>query len=273
MGAGHRGDRAYRAVVQRPDLIFAMRAITAAELLNAWEDGRSRTSSRRSLLLLAAMYPDAAQDGLASLSIGRRDAELLRLREALWGPRMAAIAACPACRERLELTLDVRDLLAMADAPEMGGTSPAGGISLTLGDCSVAFRIPTTEDVIAAEGAEDRDAARALILERCLLSVDKAGVHASAFQLPAEVVSGIAESMAQADPLADIRLKIDCPSCKHRWSAAFDIVSFLWTEIEAWAVRMLSEVHTLAMAYGWREAEILALSATRRQFYLEMVGT
>jgi hypothetical protein len=91
--------------------------------------------------------------------------------------------------------------------------------------------------------------------------------------LPAEVVSGIAESMAQADPLADIQLKIDCPSCRHRWRAAFDIVSFLWTEIEAWAGRMLSEVHTLARAYGWREAEILALSATRRQFYLEMVGT
>jgi hypothetical protein len=250
-----------------------MRAITAADLLNAWEDGRSGTSSRRSLLLLAAMYPDAPHETLASLSIGRRDAELLRLREALWGPRMAAIASCPECRERLELTLDVRDLLAMADWSAAGETPLAEGISLTLGDCSVAFRMPTTEDVIAAEGVEDVDAARVLILERCLLSAEQAGAQVSALQLPAEVVRGIAESMAQADPLADIQLRIDCPSCKHQWRAAFDIVSFLWTELEAWAGRMLSEVHTLARAYGWREPEILALSATRRQFYLEMVGT
>ena len=253
-----------------------MRSITAAELLNVWEDGDSYTSTRRALLLLAAMYPGARQDELASLSVGRRDAELLRLREALWGRRMAAIAGFPACRERMELTLDIRDLLAMAggaDGTEVGETSLAGEISLTHGDCSVVFRIPTTEDVIAAEDAEDVDAGRSLILQRCLLSVKQAGAPVNILQLPAEVVTGIAESMAQADPLADIQLKIDCPSCQHRWRAAFDIVSFLWTEIEAWARRILFEVHTLARAYGWREAEILALSATRRQFYLEMVGT
>jgi hypothetical protein len=243
-----------------------MRALTAAELLNVWEDGDSSTSTRRAVLLLAAMYPEARQDALASLSVGRRDAELLRLRETLWGHRMAAIAVCPTCRERLELTLDTRDLLAMADGTEVGETS------LTQGDCSVVFRIPTTEDVIASEGAEDLDAARSLILERCLLSAEQAGAPVNLLQLPAEVVTAIAESMAQADPLADIQLKIDCPSCKQRWLAAFDIVSFLWTEIEAWARRILFEVHTLARAYGWREVEILALSATRRQLYLEMVG-
>jgi hypothetical protein len=243
-----------------------MRSITAAELLNVWEDGRSSTPARRSLLFLTAMHPGSSQDVLASLSIGRRDAELLRLREALWGRRMAARAGCPACQERLELTLDIRDLLAMAD-----GTA-AGEMCLAHGDLSVIFRIPTTGDVIAAEGAEDVDAARLLILERCLVSGERAGARVGAFELPAEVVGGIAESMAQADPLADIQLKIDCPSCKHRWRAAFDIVFFLWTEIEAWAGRILSEVHTLARAYGWREAEILALSATRRQFYLEMVS-
>ncbi len=247
-----------------------MRALTAAELLNVWEDGDSSTSTRRALLLLAAMYPGARPDELASLSVGRRDAELLRLREALWGRRMAAIAACPACRERMELTLDVRDLLAMADGAD---ATEVGAISLTHGDCSVVFRIPTTEDVIAAEGAEDVEAGRSLFLQRCLLSVERAGAPGNVLQLPAEVVTGIAESMAQADPLADIQLKIDCPSCQHRWRAAFDIASFLWTEIEAWARRMLFEVHTLARAYGWREAEILALSATRRQLYLEMVGT
>jgi hypothetical protein len=248
-----------------------MRAITAPELLNVWEDGRSSTSTRRALLLLAAVHPGASEDTLAALSIGRRDAELLRLREALLGPRMAAIAVCPGCREKLELTLDTGDLLAMAD--DAGATE----LSLTHQDCIVSFRIPTTKDVIAAEGEEDAEDARSLILERCLLSVVRAGEPAGARvdvgQLSAEVVSGISEAMAQADPLADIQLKIECPSCQHRWRAAFDIVSFLWTEIEGWAGRILSEVHELARAYGWREAEILALSATRRQFYLEMVGS
>jgi hypothetical protein len=280
MGAGHFSDRAHRAVVQHTHLIFVMRLITAQELLNVWEDGHSSTSTRRALLLLAAMHPGARQDALASLSIGQRDAELLRLRQALWGPRMAAVAVCPACQERLDLAVDIRDLLSMANSAadsaansdEAGARSQAGEISLTQGDFRVAFRIPTTEDVLAAEEEEDVEAARSLILERCVLAAEQVGAHVSALELPAEVVGGIAERMAEADPLADIQLKIDCPSCQHRWSAAFDIVSFLWKEIEAWARRILSEVHTLASAYGWREAEILAMSAVRRQSYLEMVG-
>jgi hypothetical protein len=78
--------------------------------------------------------------------------------------------------------------------------------------------------------------------------------------------------MAEADPLADIQIAISCPACAQGWRAAFDILTFLWSEIEAWAWRMLSDVHTLASAYGWCERDILALSPTRRQFYLEMVG-
>jgi hypothetical protein len=52
----------------------------------------------------------------------------------------------------------------------------------------------------------------------------------------------------------------------------FDIGAFLWEEIAAQARRLLREVHTLARAYGWREADILVMSAARRQAYLEMVS-
>lgn len=78
--------------------------------------------------------------------------------------------------------------------------------------------------------------------------------------------------MARADPQADVRLAIACPSCGHQWQGIFDIVTFFWSEIESWASRILHEVHLLALAYGWHEREILALSPRRRQFYLDMVG-
>jgi hypothetical protein len=54
--------------------------------------------------------------------------------------------------------------------------------------------------------------------------------------------------------------------------APFDIVSHLWTELDAWARRMLREVHALAATYGWSEAEILRMSATRRRAYLDLIG-
>ena len=56
------------------------------------------------------------------------------------------------------------------------------------------------------------------------------------------------------------------------WQLTLDIVSFLWSEISSLAKRHLREVHTLAWAYGWSEADILAMSPARRQFYLESVS-
>jgi hypothetical protein len=199
------------------------------------------------------------------LSIGQRDGKLLELRQALWGPQMEAVVACPGCRDRLELPLDTREMLASSAAPP-------GVVSLSIAEFNMTFRPPSSLDVIAAARQGDSDAFRLAVLERCLLSAEQAGAPVAAAQLPAEVVAGIAESMSQADPLANIQLDLTCPGCAHRWQTVFDIVSFLWTEIEVWAWRILSDVHTLARAYGWSERDILRLSPTRRQFYLEMVG-
>jgi hypothetical protein len=79
--------------------------------------------------------------------------------------------------------------------------------------------------------------------------------------------------MEASDPVARIELALTCPSCDQVWSSLFDIASFLWTEVDAWARRTLRDVHTLARAYGWRESEVLALGPRRRQAYLELVRT
>jgi hypothetical protein len=77
--------------------------------------------------------------------------------------------------------------------------------------------------------------------------------------------------MALADPLSETRLTLECPKCGNRWEDTLEFAAFLWAEIEARAKRLLFEIHTLASAYGWTEAEILALGDRRRATYLEMV--
>ena len=57
----------------------------------------------------------------------------------------------------------------------------------------------------------------------------------------------------------------------HGWQAALDVAADFWLELHAWARGMLREIHTLARAYGWREADILALSPARRRHYLQLV--
>ncbi len=77
--------------------------------------------------------------------------------------------------------------------------------------------------------------------------------------------------MALADPLAEIRIALRCPGCGNESAETLDIVSFLWGEIQARAKRLLWEVHAIASVYGWSEAQVLSLSATRRSHYVEMV--
>jgi hypothetical protein len=88
--------------------------------------------------------------------------------------------------------------------------------------------------------------------------------------LPGGAAEGVAEAMSRLDPQADIRIEVVCPSCGHRSERLFDIGVFLWDEMQTWAVRTLREVHELAQAYGWREQDILAMSAARRSVYLAL---
>ena len=67
-------------------------------------------------------------------------------------------------------------------------------------------------------------------------------------------------------------MQLDCPACALIWQSPFDVVSFLWSELDAWARRMLREIHILASHYGWSEAEIVALSPQRRRHYRELIG-
>lgn len=90
--------------------------------------------------------------------------------------------------------------------------------------------------------------------------------------LPPEAIERIDQWMAEADPLGNVTLTVQCAPCGHTWDAALDIVELLWTGVAARATALQREVHALATAYGWHEADILAMSATRRQGYLELVG-
>ena len=115
---------------------------------------------------------------------------------------------------------------------------------------------------------------RAFLLGRCVIDVRGAGGEAvDVALLPDAVQRAVAETMAAADPQADVQLACTCPTCGWTWAAAFDIASVLWAEIHAWARRTLRDVHALALAYGWREADVLSLSPTRRELYLELVGS
>jgi hypothetical protein len=237
--------------------------INTANLLTAWEQGQNLSIPKRVVALLVACgWP--SQD-LDSLSIGQRDALLIQLRAQVFGPQAQSVADCPSCGERLELSFDLRDML--IEAPN----DPSEPFELCCDEYRLLLRPANTADVLALHPRASLQQARALLLEHCVLSAQYGDQVIRPADLPAPIVEQLSASLAAADPQADLQLLLDCPECGHQWSALFDIVSFFWRELDAWARRMLRDVHTLAWAYGWREADILALSPERRALYLELV--
>lgn len=216
-------------------------------------------------MLLAAACSEMSLDALAKLSIGQRDAHLLTLREWTFGSQLVGLVSCPRCYERLELTFKTSDLRV---APE---TPPAETFSLSIAGYELCYR-PTNSLDLATIASDDPTTTRQRLLERCLTTARYQNEPIPADKLPPDVVNAVIQSMAQADPQADVQLALRCSSCGYQWQACFDIVSFFWREINAWAVRILSEVHILASAYGWREIDILTMSSQRRQFYLNLVS-
>jgi hypothetical protein len=241
-----------------------MRPLSAAELLAVWESGLAQPPAWRPLALLAAAGSGAPTEELAALSVGARDGALLDLREQTFGPRLTGVAACPTCAERLEFELDIAGIRVAPGAAAGPSVVEAGGYE-------VAFRLPNTLDLVAAAESADSEAARRLLFDRCVVVTSGASGPLAAVELPAAVVEQVTERMAAADPQADVSLALACPACDQTWTAPFDIAGYFWTELSAWAERLLSDVCALAAAYGWREADIVAMSPPRRQYYLEAV--
>jgi hypothetical protein len=244
-----------------------MHRLSAHDILQVWELGQGRHPVDRALLCLAIACPELTWDEIATLSIGQRDAYLLTLREQTFGATLGGFAQCPQCAERLEFTVTAAELRGAS-----AQNSRAHEQELVSGERGLRFRPLNSWDLAAVTDCEDVETARRLLVRRCVLQVDGGEKAFSPEELSEEVVSQLALRIADCDPQAEVLLSLTCPGCAHHWQAVFDIESFLWTEICVQAKRLLREVHTLARAYGWREVDILSMSATRRQMYMEMVS-
>jgi len=236
--------------------------LASGALLATWEAGLTAGGVSRALLLHAAARPAAGTAELLAVPVGERDADLYALRGALFGDRMSVRVTCRECAEEMEFDLAARQIAATEGAR-------CDEFTVEHDEWTVRFRLPTTGDLAAAEAAP-ADRAAAVLVERCVLAAERAGEAVEAGELPEHVRQQVARAAAEADPRADITLKVACPACGHQAAAELDITSYLWAELDAWARGTLLDVHRLATAYGWSEPEILALSPLRRRYYLEL---
>jgi hypothetical protein len=229
--------------------------ITELALLSAWENGYGRTAPDRAVTLAAAAS-GLPPDHVADLPLGACDRLLLELREQCFGARLDGLARCPGCGTELDVGVEVDELRAegACGADELRAGADGGG-TVEVAGRTITLRALTSRDIGSCGGDRDR------LLARCLVGEPEP---------PAPEVLDVVEARLDAlDPQAARTIDLDCPSCRVSWAASVDVTEFVWSEVDRFARRLLSDIHTLATAYGWREADVLAISPARRRFYLQ----
>lgn len=237
--------------------------MSGARALDLWEAGLTMTPAARAVLLLkAAGHPDATD-----WPVGVRDQVLLR---SYCGARgaLSAVADCPGCGLPMDVRLDPAHL-----DPAHLGSSTAAHLAVTVDHegYRVQCRLPTAGDLDGLDPHTSTDSQRKQLFLACLLHASRAGAPVAFDDLPADVIEAVERALEEADPGADLRLSLSCAECGSQWTDELDPVRFAWTTVEQGARRLATDVHALAVAYGWSEREILALSPFRRHLYLSAV--
>ncbi|WFE66026.1 hypothetical protein [Micromonospora sp. WMMD714] len=232
--------------------------LTEVELVHAWDLALEQPDDVRGLSLLGRADADR-------LPVGEVTALLLAVAGGWAGGRVAATVDCPSCAELLEVTLTVADLLAAAPDPATAPERDGRSFTLRWQGHLLTLRLPTTADLAGAARAGDAATAERWLFDACLLDATPPLTD------PAAALPAVSAALADRDPLGVVAVALTCPGCAGTTEALLDVPAWAWQAADTRVRRLLDEVHRLARAYGWSEAEVLGLGPHRRAAYLERV--
>ncbi len=232
-------------------------------LAEALEDAPTR-ASRVTTVIAAALERigdlPASVEVARTLSIGTRE-RLLQKIAARRRPRQEwREAACESCGVPYDFATD---LLALPMKPA-GDGFPVVAVDTSLGRRCFESPNGAHEETLAARGLAGEPARRALV---AMTGLDDDADDAALRFAPADI-DRIDDALEALSPDATDMLEGTCPSCGTRTRSRIDSLTGIVPRVQD----ALAEVHRLATAYGWSEAEILALPSTRRRRYLALIA-
>ena len=171
-----------------------------------------------------------------------------------FGCRLDICAECPNCQAGLEISLDADELAeSLVDA---------GPEDVKVADERVAVRSLTSQDL----------GALAVVSSESLVLVTRRRLTGEEALSPA-LAEAVDARIEARETAAELAISLTCEECDAAWREVLDVAAYFWAEIAAAARRLMGEVAEIAAAYGWAEADILAMSPVRRAGYLELART
>jgi hypothetical protein len=242
-----------------------VRALDSRDILWLWDTYAPLHPIDRTLAMLRAGDPETPLETLAALPIGERERRAAALRVTTFGHAAEGTSDCPACGLAHEID---PPLAAIVAAPPVD----AAPWPLSVGGYELRVRVPDSRDQAAITFCDDAAEARRVLVARCVMAATRDGAPVDPAALPEAVVVELGDALAERDGFAEVLIALRCAGCGQPWTLVFETGEFLWREVVMHARRLLREVDLLARTYHWSEAEVLAMSAQRRQAYLDLVS-
>ena len=240
-----------------------MLEVPAQRILEVWELGKRATPEGRVRALLNLARPDLSGDAVCSLALGERNQGLIALRRSMFGSELQAYIECTGCGKPLDLAFSVEQL-GFADTPDLSDQ-----FQIACENLYATVRLPNSHDLAALSDATSVEEGRLRLLSRCITALHRDGKKIAPSDLDARECDALEAMISDLDPRMEILFDLHCPECSHQWQAPLEIGTFLWSEFDGYAQRLLENIHLLARMYGWSEADILEMSEVRRNYYVE----
>lgn len=239
-----------------------MQALFGERLLTACEQAQGEHALLQAITLLAAALPECDRTELLQLPITQRNRLLLQLRQLSFGPVLDGYADCTRCGAAMEFSLLVADALTGMDE-----TQATTSVEWTDHGIALHLRQATTADLLVSIDAPTTEQAEAQLISRCLGLKELIDDAAEVISLPSARVR-----FEQIHAASELHCTLRCPHCLEEATWDLDVTHYVWQEVRHAAHRLLTDIHTLALHYGWSESDIAKLSQPRRDAYLELLG-
>ncbi len=210
-------------------------------ILDIYGRGMTADPVDRAALLCAAGGGD-----VNALSIGDVDRTIWSWFTSLFDGPQEAVMICSECGEEVEFTFP--DSFALPD--RLSGREQ---LNVSHKGQSYAVQFPKLEDL------------RGGALKRSVIC-ETAPWGDPDFEAAAQ------KALLEHDPALRVELKLECAICGAVQVQPLDVAGFAWARIEQAARCVVQEVAKLARAFGWSEAELTAMTPSRRALYLAELG-
>ncbi len=170
------------------------------------------------------------------------------------------------CKELMEIALTMEDITGMHQSAEEGACLiPFGGRDYT-------FRKPTARDQMEwLKQTYPGEEAAAEAMMRTLHIPGEATRANGEIPTGSQWITAVNEGMKNQDPLVTMEMILFCPACNKENHYEPDLEELTLTKLHKIQQGQLNNIHKLASRYHWSEAQIMALTPSRRNYYLTLI--